>query len=146
MDCSVTKRSRHMSNDGAPMSYQASYPEPRVSPQTATPPSSVTEEKRVIVPAGALTHLHELAVILDQFPKNWHTLSLSAISNINNWIRSVPSMLVDLTFLTTLCTTDVSLSMISELNMKHAILKVWSLKYKFNSQKLDGNKRENKQE
>ncbi|XP_070767655.1 fli-1 proto-oncogene, ETS transcription factor-related sequence isoform X2 [Enoplosus armatus] len=51
VDCSVTKRSRHMSNDGAPMSYQASYPEPRVSPQTATPPSSATEEKRVIVPA-----------------------------------------------------------------------------------------------
>lgn len=74
MDCSV-KRSRHMSNDGAPMSYQASYPEPRVSPQTATPPSSGTEEKRVIVPAGELTHSHELAVILDQpphttFPKN----------------------------------------------------------------------------
>uniref|UniRef100_A0A3Q3LZ34 Fli-1 proto-oncogene, ETS transcription factor-related sequence n=1 Tax=Mastacembelus armatus TaxID=205130 RepID=A0A3Q3LZ34_9TELE len=51
VDCSVTKRSRHMSNDGAPMQYQASYPEPRVSPQTATPPSSTTEEKRVIVPA-----------------------------------------------------------------------------------------------
>ncbi|XP_070691425.1 fli-1 proto-oncogene, ETS transcription factor-related sequence isoform X3 [Pempheris klunzingeri] len=50
VDCSVTKRSRHMS-DGAPMVYQASYPEPRVSPQTATPPSSATEEKRVIVPA-----------------------------------------------------------------------------------------------
>uniref|UniRef100_A0A665TKR3 Friend leukemia integration 1 transcription factor-like n=1 Tax=Echeneis naucrates TaxID=173247 RepID=A0A665TKR3_ECHNA len=51
VDCSVTKRSRHMSNDGAPMPYQASYAEPRVSPQTATPPSSTTEEKRVIVPA-----------------------------------------------------------------------------------------------
>ncbi|KAJ4930654.1 hypothetical protein JOQ06_024962, partial [Pogonophryne albipinna] len=52
VDCSVVnKRSRHMSNDGAPMPYQASYPEPRVSPQTATPPSSTTEEKRVIVPA-----------------------------------------------------------------------------------------------
>ncbi|XP_076594297.1 fli-1 proto-oncogene, ETS transcription factor-related sequence isoform X4 [Chaetodon auriga] len=51
VDCSVTKRSRHVSNDGAPMPYQASYPEPRVSPQTATPPSSATEEKRVIVPA-----------------------------------------------------------------------------------------------
>ncbi|XP_013884173.1 Friend leukemia integration 1 transcription factor [Austrofundulus limnaeus] len=51
VDCSVTKRSRHMSSDGAPMPYQASYPEPRVSPQTATPPSSTTEEKRVIVPA-----------------------------------------------------------------------------------------------
>ncbi|XP_044216400.1 fli-1 proto-oncogene, ETS transcription factor-related sequence isoform X3 [Thunnus albacares] len=51
VDCSVTKRSRHMSNDGAPMPYQASYPEPRVSPQTATPPSNATEEKRVIVPA-----------------------------------------------------------------------------------------------
>uniref|UniRef100_A0A3Q4BMT0 Uncharacterized protein n=1 Tax=Mola mola TaxID=94237 RepID=A0A3Q4BMT0_MOLML len=51
VDCSVTKRSRHMSNDGAPMPYQTSYSEPRVSPQTATPPSSTTEEKRVIVPA-----------------------------------------------------------------------------------------------
>ncbi|KAE8289149.1 Retroviral integration site protein Fli-1-like protein [Larimichthys crocea] len=51
VDCSVTKRSRHMSNDGTPMPYQASYPEPRVSPQTTTPPSSTTEEKRVIVPA-----------------------------------------------------------------------------------------------
>ncbi|XP_017294972.1 fli-1 proto-oncogene, ETS transcription factor-related sequence isoform X2 [Kryptolebias marmoratus] len=51
VDCSVTKRSRHVSNDGTPMPYQASYPEPRVSPQTATPPSSTTEEKRVIVPA-----------------------------------------------------------------------------------------------
>uniref|UniRef100_A0A3B3VMU2 Fli-1 proto-oncogene, ETS transcription factor-related sequence n=1 Tax=Poecilia latipinna TaxID=48699 RepID=A0A3B3VMU2_9TELE len=52
VDCSVTKRSRHMSSDGAPLPYQASYPEPRVSPQTATPPSSnPTEEKRVIVPA-----------------------------------------------------------------------------------------------
>ncbi|CAJ1062828.1 fli-1 proto-oncogene%2C ETS transcription factor-related sequence isoform X3 [Xyrichtys novacula] len=51
VDCSVTKRSRHMSNDGAPMPYQTSYSEPRVSPQTTTPPSSTTEEKRVIVPA-----------------------------------------------------------------------------------------------
>lgn len=52
VDCSVTKRSRHMSSDGAPLPYQASYPEPRVSPQTATPPSTnPTEEKRVIVPA-----------------------------------------------------------------------------------------------
>ncbi|XP_037532665.1 fli-1 proto-oncogene, ETS transcription factor-related sequence [Nematolebias whitei] len=49
VDCSVTKRSRHMSSDGTPMPYQASYPEPRVSPQT--PPSNTTEEKRVIVPA-----------------------------------------------------------------------------------------------
>ncbi|RXN32305.1 Friend leukemia integration 1 transcription factor isoform X1 [Labeo rohita] len=52
VDCSVTKRTRHMSNsDGGPLAYQASYPEPRSSPQTATPPSSATEEKRVIVPA-----------------------------------------------------------------------------------------------
>ncbi|KAM3872933.1 fli-1 proto-oncogene, ETS transcription factor-related sequence [Diretmus argenteus] len=51
VDCSVTKRSRHMSNDPAHMAYQASYPEPRTSPQTATPPNSATEEKRVIVPA-----------------------------------------------------------------------------------------------
>ncbi|KAM9851917.1 fli-1 proto-oncogene, ETS transcription factor-related sequence isoform 3-T3 [Aulostomus maculatus] len=51
VDCSVTKRSRHMSSDGAPMPYQAAYPESRMSPQTATPPSSTTEEKRVIVPA-----------------------------------------------------------------------------------------------
>ncbi|XP_035478665.2 fli-1 proto-oncogene, ETS transcription factor-related sequence isoform X2 [Scophthalmus maximus] len=55
VDCSVTKRSRHVSNDGAQMPYQASYTEPRVSPQatttvTTTPPST-TEEKRVIVPA-----------------------------------------------------------------------------------------------
>ncbi|XP_047455229.1 fli-1 proto-oncogene, ETS transcription factor-related sequence isoform X2 [Mugil cephalus] len=55
VDCSVSKRSRHMSSDGAQMSYQTSYPEPRVSPQTTTqtttPPSAPTEEKRVIVPA-----------------------------------------------------------------------------------------------
>uniref|UniRef100_A0A673FM79 Fli-1 proto-oncogene, ETS transcription factor b n=1 Tax=Sinocyclocheilus rhinocerous TaxID=307959 RepID=A0A673FM79_9TELE len=52
VDCSVTKRTRHMSNsDGGPLAYQASYPEPRSSPQTVTPPSSATEEKRVIVPA-----------------------------------------------------------------------------------------------
>uniref|UniRef100_A0A3Q0STV7 Fli-1 proto-oncogene, ETS transcription factor-related sequence n=1 Tax=Amphilophus citrinellus TaxID=61819 RepID=A0A3Q0STV7_AMPCI len=52
VDCSVTKRARHMSNEGAPMQYQASsYTEPRVSPQATTPPSSTTEEKRVIVPA-----------------------------------------------------------------------------------------------
>ncbi|XP_061144111.1 fli-1 proto-oncogene, ETS transcription factor-related sequence isoform X2 [Syngnathus typhle] len=49
VDCSVTKRSRHMSNDGVPMPYQPSYPEARVSPPNVTPPS--TEEKRVIVPA-----------------------------------------------------------------------------------------------
>ncbi|KTF80600.1 hypothetical protein cypCar_00024796 [Cyprinus carpio] len=52
VDCSVTKRTRHMSNsDGGPLAYQAPYPEPRSSPQNATPPSSTTEEKRVIVPA-----------------------------------------------------------------------------------------------
>ncbi|XP_061885211.1 fli-1 proto-oncogene, ETS transcription factor-related sequence isoform X3 [Entelurus aequoreus] len=51
VDCSVTKRSRHMSNDGVTTAYQPSYTEPRVSPQNATPPSSTTEEKRVIVPA-----------------------------------------------------------------------------------------------
>nr|XP_054596812.1 fli-1 proto-oncogene, ETS transcription factor-related sequence isoform X3 [Nothobranchius furzeri] len=51
VDCSVTKRSRHMSSDGASMTYQTSYPEPRISAQTSTPPSSTTEEKRVIVPA-----------------------------------------------------------------------------------------------
>ncbi|XP_030637224.1 fli-1 proto-oncogene, ETS transcription factor-related sequence isoform X2 [Chanos chanos] len=52
VDCSVTKRARHMSNgDGSQLAYQASYPEPRTSPQTATPPSTATEEKRVIVPA-----------------------------------------------------------------------------------------------
>ncbi|XP_076006450.1 fli-1 proto-oncogene, ETS transcription factor-related sequence isoform X3 [Genypterus blacodes] len=52
VDCSVTKRSRHMSNtDGAQMGYQASYAEPRSSPQSATSPSSATEERRVIVPA-----------------------------------------------------------------------------------------------
>ncbi|XP_041963987.1 fli-1 proto-oncogene, ETS transcription factor-related sequence isoform X1 [Alosa sapidissima] len=52
VDCSVTKRTRHMSNnDGGQLAYQASYPEPRTSPQTSTPPSNTTEEKRVIVPA-----------------------------------------------------------------------------------------------
>ncbi|XP_037130680.1 fli-1 proto-oncogene, ETS transcription factor-related sequence isoform X4 [Syngnathus acus] len=52
VDCSVTKRSRHMSNDGVPMPYQPSYPEARVSPPNVTPPSiTATEEKRVIVPA-----------------------------------------------------------------------------------------------
>ncbi|XP_012673471.1 fli-1 proto-oncogene, ETS transcription factor-related sequence isoform X3 [Clupea harengus] len=52
VDCSVTKRTRHMSNsDGGQLAYQASYPEARTSPQTTTPPSSATEEKRVIVPA-----------------------------------------------------------------------------------------------
>ncbi|XP_029482301.1 Friend leukemia integration 1 transcription factor-like isoform X3 [Oncorhynchus nerka] len=52
VDCSVTKRSRHMSsNEGGQLAYQASYPEPRASPQTATTPNSTTEEKRVIVPA-----------------------------------------------------------------------------------------------
>ncbi|XP_063055550.1 fli-1 proto-oncogene, ETS transcription factor-related sequence isoform X2 [Engraulis encrasicolus] len=70
VDCSVTKRSRHMSNTegGQPhqqqqpppqLAYQASsYPEPRTSPHTTTttpttasPPSSGPEEKRVIVPA-----------------------------------------------------------------------------------------------
>ncbi|KAM8826586.1 fli-1 proto-oncogene, ETS transcription factor-related sequence isoform 3-T3 [Synchiropus picturatus] len=51
VDCSVTKRSRHMSNDGALMSYPPSYPEHRVSPPATSPPSSTTEEKRVIVPA-----------------------------------------------------------------------------------------------
>uniref|UniRef100_H3CH23 Fli-1 proto-oncogene, ETS transcription factor-related sequence n=1 Tax=Tetraodon nigroviridis TaxID=99883 RepID=H3CH23_TETNG len=51
VDCSVTKRSRHMSSEGGPMPFQPSYPEPRISPQTTTPSSSATEEKRVIVPA-----------------------------------------------------------------------------------------------
>ena len=82
VDCSVTKRSRHMSNDGAQMPYQASYPEPRVSPQTVTPPSSATEEKRVIVPAGELSHS---TAILTQdrrpFPKSWHTPRLCNIKN-----------------------------------------------------------------
>lgn len=56
VDCSVTKRSRHMSSEGAPLPFQPSYPEPRLSPQTTTPPSGTTEEKRVIVPAGELSH------------------------------------------------------------------------------------------
>lgn len=56
VDCSVTKRSRHISSDGAPLPFQSSYPEPRLSPQTTTPPSGTTEEKRVIVPAGELSH------------------------------------------------------------------------------------------
>ncbi|KAI1894791.1 hypothetical protein AGOR_G00119380 [Albula goreensis] len=54
VDCSVSKRSRHMSTgEGEQMAYQASYPEPRASPQTAAPAptNSTTEEKRVIVPA-----------------------------------------------------------------------------------------------
>ncbi|KAM6967875.1 fli-1 proto-oncogene, ETS transcription factor-related sequence isoform 2-T2 [Aplochiton taeniatus] len=53
VDCSVTKRTRHMSsNDGGQgLDHQGSYPEPRVSPQTATPPNNAPEEKRVIVPA-----------------------------------------------------------------------------------------------
>ncbi|XP_026861131.2 fli-1 proto-oncogene, ETS transcription factor-related sequence isoform X3 [Electrophorus electricus] len=52
VECSGTRRSRHISStDGAQLPYQASYPEPRTSPQSATPPSSTTEEKRVIVPA-----------------------------------------------------------------------------------------------
>ncbi|XP_061108785.1 fli-1 proto-oncogene, ETS transcription factor-related sequence isoform X2 [Conger conger] len=51
VDCSVSRRSRHISSsEGEQLAYQASYPEPR-SPQTATPPNSGTEEKRVIVPA-----------------------------------------------------------------------------------------------
>nr|WKN12647.1 Fli1b [Photocorynus spiniceps] len=60
VDCSVAKHSRHMSNnDGPPMPYQASYAEPRVSPQNANPPSGATEEKRVIVPAPEVwTHDH----------------------------------------------------------------------------------------
>uniref|UniRef100_A0A672HZ77 Fli-1 proto-oncogene, ETS transcription factor b n=1 Tax=Salarias fasciatus TaxID=181472 RepID=A0A672HZ77_SALFA len=51
VDCSVAKRSRHTSGGGSggdPMPYHTSYSDPRVSPQTPTPP---TEEKRVIVPA-----------------------------------------------------------------------------------------------
>ncbi|XP_029927943.1 fli-1 proto-oncogene, ETS transcription factor-related sequence isoform X3 [Myripristis murdjan] len=60
VDCSVTKRSRHMSsNDGAQMGYQASYPEPRASPQTSTPPSNAPEEKRVIVPADPEVWTHD---------------------------------------------------------------------------------------
>ncbi|KAA0702807.1 Retroviral integration site protein [Triplophysa tibetana] len=55
VDCSVTRRTRHMSNsDGGQLAYQASYTEPRSSPQSTTPPSTTTittEEKRVIVPA-----------------------------------------------------------------------------------------------
>ncbi|KAM8870711.1 fli-1 proto-oncogene, ETS transcription factor-related sequence isoform 3-T3 [Spinachia spinachia] len=58
VDCSVAKRSRHVSNDGAPMPYQSTYAEPRASPQAAPlpplpppPPAGPTEEKRVIVPA-----------------------------------------------------------------------------------------------
>ncbi|TRY96051.1 hypothetical protein DNTS_021167, partial [Danionella cerebrum] len=40
-DGSAIKRTRHMSSsDGAQMAYQASYPEPRSSPQTATPPNN----------------------------------------------------------------------------------------------------------
>ncbi|KAM9723953.1 fli-1 proto-oncogene, ETS transcription factor-related sequence isoform 2-T3 [Menidia menidia] len=50
VDCSVSsKRPRHVSPDGL-LGFQASYPEPRLSPQNPSPPSSA-EEKRVIVPA-----------------------------------------------------------------------------------------------
>ncbi|MED6254575.1 hypothetical protein ATANTOWER_029627 [Ataeniobius toweri] len=53
-----------MSSDGAPLPYQASYPEPRVSPQTTTPPSNnPTEEKRVIVPAGEASRLPRAGVL-----------------------------------------------------------------------------------
>ncbi|KAL6462407.1 hypothetical protein MHYP_G00288290 [Metynnis hypsauchen] len=52
VECSGAKRSRHISSsDGSQLGYQASYPEPRTSPQAPTPPSSNTDEKRVIVPA-----------------------------------------------------------------------------------------------
>ncbi|XP_072548635.1 fli-1 proto-oncogene, ETS transcription factor-related sequence isoform X2 [Salminus brasiliensis] len=53
VECSGAKRSRHISSsDGSQLGYQGSYPpEPRASPQAPTPPSSTTEEKRVIVPA-----------------------------------------------------------------------------------------------
>ncbi|KAI4889444.1 hypothetical protein NFI96_021263, partial [Prochilodus magdalenae] len=52
VECSGAKRSRHISSsDGSQLGYQASYPEPQTSPQAPTPPSSTTEEKRVIVPA-----------------------------------------------------------------------------------------------
>uniref|UniRef100_A0A3B4AEX4 Uncharacterized protein n=1 Tax=Periophthalmus magnuspinnatus TaxID=409849 RepID=A0A3B4AEX4_9GOBI len=47
VDCSVTKRSRHISSDGS-MSYQP-YTNP--NPNTSSPPGGSTEEKRVIVPA-----------------------------------------------------------------------------------------------
>ncbi|XP_068179647.1 fli-1 proto-oncogene, ETS transcription factor-related sequence isoform X3 [Antennarius striatus] len=57
VDCSVAKRARHMSSDEGPLSYQASYAEPRVGTPTATPPS--TEEKRVIVPADPEVWTHD---------------------------------------------------------------------------------------
>ncbi|XP_018582542.2 fli-1 proto-oncogene, ETS transcription factor-related sequence isoform X1 [Scleropages formosus] len=52
VDCSVSKRSRHMSNsEASQMAYQSSYPEQRTSPQSNVPPNSNADEKRVIVPA-----------------------------------------------------------------------------------------------
>lgn len=52
VDCSVTKRNRIVNNAEANhLGYQTSYQEQRNPPQTNTP-SSTTEEKRVIVPAG----------------------------------------------------------------------------------------------
>lgn len=82
VDCSVTKRSRHMSNDGGPMPYQPSYPEPRISPQTTTPSSSATEEKRVIVPAGEFSHsvtLHQ-----DQSCHEMLSHELAQVRLVNN--------------------------------------------------------------
>ncbi|MGH0173723.1 UNVERIFIED_CONTAM: hypothetical protein FKN15_010621 [Acipenser sinensis] len=53
VDCSVTKRNRIVNNAEANhLGYQTSYQEQRNPPQTNTP-SSTTEEKRVIVPAGS---------------------------------------------------------------------------------------------
>ncbi|XP_076869373.1 fli-1 proto-oncogene, ETS transcription factor-related sequence isoform X2 [Brachyhypopomus gauderio] len=58
VECVGTRRSRHISSgDGAQLSYQSSYPEPR--PQSATPPSVTTEEKRVIVPADPEVWTHD---------------------------------------------------------------------------------------
>lgn len=58
-----TRRSRHMSNDGAMMPYQSTYGEPGFSPQTNSPSSTTVEEKRVIVPAGEQTDMHWLNII-----------------------------------------------------------------------------------
>ncbi|XP_016893735.1 fli-1 proto-oncogene, ETS transcription factor-related sequence isoform X2 [Cynoglossus semilaevis] len=51
LESGPTRRSRHMSNDGAMMPYQSTYGEPGFSPQTNSPSSTTVEEKRVIVPA-----------------------------------------------------------------------------------------------
>ncbi|XP_048859679.1 retroviral integration site protein Fli-1 homolog isoform X2 [Brienomyrus brachyistius] len=52
VDCSLTKRSRHISgSEAGQLAYQAAFSETRTSPQTTAAHNSTTDEKRVIVPA-----------------------------------------------------------------------------------------------